>query len=114
MRMIPRLSSSHANISNLSPCLLATAIASGSVSRRGKAAFRGLMVSIGVQSGLLGTPHNTFSQETIETLIRIAAAKESLGAVHSGALPEQREALETLARFVDTWLGLREHPDHDF
>ncbi|WP_153006265.1 hypothetical protein [Sphingomonas sanguinis] len=62
----------------------------------------------------VGTPHNTFSQETIETFIGIAAAKERLDVINTGALPEHREALETLARFVDTWLGLRERPDHDF
>jgi predicted KAP-like P-loop ATPase len=75
------------------------------------------LMSRGMSHGMndrVGAPHNTFNQETIETFIGIAAAKERLDAIDTGALPEHREALETLTRFVDTWLGLRERPDHDF
>lgn len=62
----------------------------------------------------LGTPQDTFTEETIETFISVTAAKERPVAIDSATLPEHREALEMLARLAHTWLGLRKRPDHDF
>lgn len=76
----------------------------------GFATIASRLMSRGMSHGMndrVGTPHNTFSEETIETFIGIAAAKDRLDAIDANAFPEHREALETMSRFVDTWLGLR-------
>jgi len=74
-------------------------------------------MSRGMSHGMndrVGTPHNTFSRETIETFVGIAVAKERPYAIDTDEVREHREALNTMERFVDTWLGLRERADHDF
>jgi predicted KAP-like P-loop ATPase len=57
------------------------------------------------------TPVNKFNRETIDDLIGLSAAKARCDAIDPIDFPEHEEALQTLKRSVDTWLGLR---DEDF
>ncbi|OBR47798.1 NTPase [Paraburkholderia tropica] len=62
----------------------------------------------------VSTPHNHFNRETIEDFIGIGVAKARCDAIDFAGFPEQEEALRTLARSLDIWLGLSARDPHDF
>lgn len=62
----------------------------------------------------VSTPHNSFNKETIETFIGVEAAKARCDAIDPTEFPEYAEALRTLRRNLETWLGLRKPDPYDF
>ncbi|WP_420210651.1 KAP family P-loop NTPase fold protein [Burkholderia aenigmatica] len=64
--------------------------------------FRGTSHSWGDR---VSTPHNTFNRETIDDFIGIGVAKARCDAIDPGKFPEHEEALRTLRRFLERWLG---------
>ncbi|EOH6074164.1 P-loop NTPase fold protein [Burkholderia cenocepacia] len=64
--------------------------------------FRGTSHSWGDR---VSTPHNTFNRETIDDFVGIDVAKARCDAIDPGKFPEYEEALRTLRRFLDRWLG---------
>ncbi|WP_133824176.1 P-loop NTPase fold protein [Rahnella sp. BIGb0236] len=61
----------------------------------------------------VSTPYNTFSKETIEDFIGINVAKAKCDAINPAQFPEHEEALQTLLRYLEKWLGLRENEIFD-
>lgn len=83
----------------------------------GFATLASRMMSRGTSSSWgdrVSTPHNTFQRETIEDFIGIEIAKARCDAIDPTTFPEHEEALKTLLRHVETWLGLRERDPRDF
>lgn len=77
----------------------------------GFATFANRMMSRGTSSSSgdrVSTPHNTFHRETVEDFIGVEVAKARCDALDPTAFPEHEEALRTLLRYVEIWLGLRE------
>ncbi|WP_063533284.1 P-loop NTPase fold protein [Burkholderia sp. MSMB1589WGS] len=62
----------------------------------------------------VSTPHNTFNKQTIDDFVGIDVAKVRSDAIDPAEFPEHEEALRTLRRSVDMWLGLRERDPFDF
>ncbi len=83
----------------------------------GFATLASRMMSRGTSSSWgdrVSTPHNTFQRETVEEFIGIEIAKARCDAIDPTTFPEHKEALRTLLRHVETWLGLRERDPFDF
>ncbi|WP_374539625.1 hypothetical protein [Chitinimonas taiwanensis] len=62
----------------------------------------------------VATPVKRFNREVIEDFIGITLAKARCDAIDSASFPEHREALQTLHRSLEVWLGLRERDPLDF
>lgn len=62
----------------------------------------------------VSTQHNSFNKETINDFIGIDVAKAKCDAIHPAQFPEHEEALRTLIRYLEKWLGLRENDIFDF
>ncbi|WP_334035657.1 P-loop NTPase fold protein [Burkholderia orbicola] len=62
----------------------------------------------------VSAPHNTFNKQTIDDFVGIDVAKVRSDAIDPAEFPEHEEALRTLRRSVDMWLGLRERDPFDF
>ncbi len=60
------------------------------------------------------TPHNTFNRETVENFIGIDTAKARCDQIDPVAFPKYTDALNTLRRHLEVWLGLRERDPFDF
>ncbi|WP_221885378.1 KAP family P-loop NTPase fold protein [Enterobacter hormaechei] len=56
----------------------------------------------------VSTQHNSFNKETIDDFIGIDVAKARCDAINPAQFPEHEEALRTLLRYLEKWLGLRE------
>lgn len=56
----------------------------------------------------VSTQHNSFNKETIDDFIGIDVAKAKCNAINPTQFPEHEEALRTLLRYLEKWLGLRE------
>lgn len=56
----------------------------------------------------VSTPHLTFNRETVQDLIGIEVAKARCDAMNFSDFPDNEEALKTLLRHLEVWLGLRE------
>jgi len=56
----------------------------------------------------VSTPHRSFNRETIDNFIGIDVAKTRCDAINFAEFPEHAEALQTLHRYLEIWLGLRE------
>ncbi|WP_194761185.1 KAP family P-loop NTPase fold protein [Pantoea ananatis] len=54
----------------------------------------------------VSTPHNSFNKETIDDFIGIDVAKAKCDAINPAQFPEHEEALRTLLRYLEKWLGL--------
>lgn len=59
------------------------------------------------------TPHYTFSRETVEDFIGIDTAKAKCDRIDPTAFPSDEDALRTLQRHLDVWLGLRKADPFD-
>lgn len=64
--------------------------------------------TIHTQGDRVSTPHYSFNRETIDDFIGIHVAKAKCDAINLVEFPEHEEALRTLHRFLEKWLGLRE------
>lgn len=62
----------------------------------------------------VSTPRNTFNRETIDDFIGIDVAKDRCDVIDPAKFSEDEEALRTLHRCVEKWLGLREPDPFDF
>ncbi len=62
----------------------------------------------------VSTPHNSFNKETIDDFIGIDVAKARCDAINPAQFPEHEEALRTLLRYLEKWLGLRANDIFDF
>jgi hypothetical protein len=62
----------------------------------------------------VSTPHFSFNRESIDDFIGLAVAKAKCDAINFAEFPEHEEALRTLHKFLEKWLGLREHAPYDF
>lgn len=56
----------------------------------------------------VSTPHRSFNRETIDNFIGIDVAKTRCDAINFAEFPEHAEALQTLHRYLEIWLGLKE------
>lgn len=84
---------------------------------QGFASMASRMMSRGTthtQGDRVSTPHYSFNRETIDDFIGISVAKAKCDAINLVEFPEHEEALRTLHRFLEKWLGLREHSPFDF
>ena len=61
----------------------------------------------------VSTPYNTFNREAIADFVGLDAAKARCDAINPGQFPEHEEALRTLHRSLELWLGLRERSPFD-
>lgn len=61
----------------------------------------------------VSTQHNSFNKETIDDFIGIDVAKAKCDAINPAQFPEHDEALRTLLRYLEKWLGLRTHDTFD-
>lgn len=62
----------------------------------------------------VSTQYNSFNKETIDDFIGIDVAKAKCDAINPAQFPEHEEALRTLLRYLEKWLGLRENDIFDF
>ncbi|PVZ81198.1 NTPase [Serratia sp. S1B] len=62
----------------------------------------------------ISTPHNSFNKETIDDFIGIDVAKARCDAINPALYPEHEEALRTLLRYLEKWLGLGANDIFDF
>lgn len=62
----------------------------------------------------VATPINRFNRETVEDFIGIELARARCDAIDPAKFPEHEEALRTLHRFIEMWLGLRDCDSSDF
>jgi hypothetical protein len=62
----------------------------------------------------VSTPRNTFNRETIDDFIGINVAKARCDAIDPSEFSEDEEALRTLQRSLEKWLGLKERDPFDF
>lgn len=62
----------------------------------------------------VSTQHNSFNKETINDFIGIDVAKAKCDVINPAQFPEHEEALRTLFRYLEKWLGLRENDIFDF
>lgn len=62
----------------------------------------------------VSTQHNSFNKETIDDFIGIDVAKAKCDAINPAQFTEHEEALRTLLRYLEKWLGLREKDMSDF
>ncbi|HED2524490.1 KAP family P-loop NTPase fold protein [Klebsiella aerogenes] len=62
----------------------------------------------------VSTQHNSFNKETIDDFIGIDVAKAKCDAINPAQFPEHEQALRTLLRYLEKWLGLREKDIPDF
>ncbi|UGA52444.1 hypothetical protein [Dickeya fangzhongdai] len=62
----------------------------------------------------VSTQHNSFNKETIDDFIGIDMAKAKCDAINPAHYPEHEEALRTLLRYLEKWLGLRANDIFDF
>lgn len=58
--------------------------------------------------------YNGFNKETVENFIGIDLAKARCDAINPAEFPEHEEALRTLYRHLEKWLGLRQDSTFDF
>lgn len=63
---------------------------------------------------LVSTQHNSFNKETIDDFIGIDVAKARCDVINPAQFPEHEEALRTLLRYLEKWLGLRTNDISDF
>ncbi|MFT0174916.1 P-loop NTPase fold protein [Paraburkholderia mimosarum] len=85
-------------------------------SDEGFASMSTRMMSRGTSHSLgdrVSTPHNTFNRETIDNFIGIDVAKARCDAIDPAQFPVHEEALRTLRRFLERWLGLKERDPFD-
>ncbi|KVV37573.1 NTPase [Burkholderia territorii] len=61
----------------------------------------------------VSAPHNTFDKQTIDDFVGIDVAKVRCDAIDPAEFSEHGEALRTLRRSVDMWLGLTERDPFD-
>lgn len=61
----------------------------------------------------VSTQHNIFNKEVIDDFIGIKFAKEKCDAIDSTKFPQHADALQTLHRSLELWLGLRERDLND-
>ncbi len=83
----------------------------------GFAALASRMMSRGTTQGWgdrVATSHDTFNRETVETFLGVEAAKARLDTIDPADHPEHKDALLTMKRYVEIWLGLRERSALDF
>ncbi|RKQ60808.1 putative KAP-like P-loop ATPase [Vogesella indigofera] len=84
---------------------------------QGFARMASRMMSRGTTHSLgdrVSTPHYSFNRETIDDFIGIGVAKAKCDVINSAEFPEYEEALRTLHRSLEKWLGLREYVPFDF
>ncbi|EHD3095314.1 TPA: AAA family ATPase [Salmonella enterica] len=62
----------------------------------------------------VSTQHNSFNRETVNDFIGIEVAKARCDAINPAQFPEHEEALRTLLRYLEKWLGLRPNDASDF
>lgn len=62
----------------------------------------------------VSTPRNTFNKETIDDFIGIDVAKARCDAIDPAEFSKDEEALRTLHRSLEKWLGLKERDPFDF
>lgn len=62
----------------------------------------------------VSTQYNSFNKETIDDFIGIDVAKAKCDAINPAQFLEHEEALRTLLRYLEKWLGLREKDISDF
>lgn len=70
--------------------------------------------SIHTYGDRVSTRHNSFNRTTIEDFIGIEVAKARCDAIDPAEFPEHEEALRTLHRSLEGWLGLRERDPFEF
>jgi hypothetical protein len=83
----------------------------------GFARMAGRLVSWGASHGSgdrVSTPFSRFDKETIEKLIGLSKAKNRIDSISLSNFPEHAEALRTLLRSLEKWLGLRNSGPSDF
>ncbi|GBQ81296.1 KAP family P-loop NTPase fold protein [Asaia bogorensis] len=83
----------------------------------GFATFSSRMMNRGTRTSAgdrVSTPHNSFQRETVESFIGIDKAKAKCDAIDPTVFPEHEDALRTLLRYLEIWLGLRDHDQFDF
>ncbi|WP_432322074.1 hypothetical protein [Yersinia enterocolitica] len=61
----------------------------------------------------VSTQYNSFNKDTIDDFIGIDVAKAKCDAINPAHFPEHDEALRTLLRYLEKWLGLRTHDIFD-
>lgn len=57
---------------------------------------------------LISMPRNSFNKDTVDDFIGTDVAKARCDAIDPAEFPEHEEALRTLHRYLERWLGLRE------
>ncbi|WP_202804554.1 KAP family P-loop NTPase fold protein [Sphingomonas sp. PR090111-T3T-6A] len=62
----------------------------------------------------VATPHNVFQKQTVEDFIGVSVAMARCEAIDPAAFPQHEEALRTLRKHLEMWLGLRERDPFDF
>lgn len=83
----------------------------------GFATFSSRMMNRGTRSSTgdrVSTPYHSFQRETVESFIGIDKAKAKCDAIDPTIFPEHEDALRTLLRYLEMWLGLRDHDQFDF
>lgn len=62
----------------------------------------------------VSTQHNSFNKETIDDVNGIDVAKAIYDVINPSQFTEHEEALRTLLRYLEKWLGLRTNDIFDF
>lgn len=84
---------------------------------KGFATLASRMMCRGTRSSagdLISTPYNSFQRETVESFIGIDKAKAKCDVINPALFPEHEDALRTLLRYLEKWLGLRDHDPFNF
>lgn len=84
---------------------------------KGFATLASRMMCRGTRSSagdLISTPYNSFQRETVESFIGIDRAKAKCDVIDPAIFPEHEDALRTLRKYLEKWLGLRDHDPLDF
>ncbi|MBS1072938.1 hypothetical protein JK222_14735 [Gluconobacter cerinus] len=94
-----------------------TWVAEATSTDEGFATFSSRMMSRGTRSSAgdrVSTPYHSFQRETVENFVGIDKAKAKCDAIDPAVFPEHEDALRTLLRYLEMWLGLRDHDQFDF
>ncbi|MBB2157341.1 NTPase [Gluconacetobacter diazotrophicus] len=92
-------------------------VAEATTTDEGFAAFCSRMMNRGTRSSAgdhVSTPYHSFQRETVENFIGINKAKAKCDTLDPTVFPEHEDALRTLLRYLEMWLGGREHDRFDF
>ncbi|GBR55364.1 KAP family P-loop domain-containing protein [Neokomagataea thailandica NBRC 106555] len=92
-------------------------VAEATSTDEGFAAFSSRMMNRGIRSSAgdrVSTPYHSFQRETVESFIGIDKAKAKCDAIDPTIFPEHEDALRTLLRYLEVWLGLRDYDRFDF